>query len=94
MVDGFLMNNGLPVYVSGSGYAGDETIFDVRKDRDDRLTLFLKEPGQKNILYESSEGDFAIPIEPYPEILKPSAEGTYSTGYSLRKGVVSIRLNV
>ena len=86
MVDGFLMNNGLPVYVSGSGYAGDETIFDVRKDRDDRLTLFLKEPGQKNILYESSEGDFAIPIEPYPEILKPSAEGTYSTGYSLRKG--------
>lgn len=86
MVDGFLMNNGLPVYVFGSGYAGDETIFDVRKDRDDRLTLFLKEPGQKNILYESSEGDFAIPIEPYPEILKPSAEGTYSTGYSLRKG--------
>lgn len=86
MVEGFLMNNGLPIYASGSGYAGDETIADVRKDRDDRLRLFLKEPGQKNILYESSEGDFAMPIEPYPEILKPSAEGTYSTGYSLRKG--------
>lgn len=86
MVDGFLMNNGLPIYATGSTYAGDETLADVRKNRDERLSLFLKEPGQKNILYESSEGDFAIPIEPFPEILRPSDEGTYSTGYSLRKG--------
>lgn len=86
MVDGFLMANGLPVYAAGSGYQGDETIADARRGRDSRLTLFLKEPGQKNILYESAEGDMAVPTEPYPVILNSNAEKGYSTGYALRKG--------
>lgn len=86
MVDGFLMANGLPIYAATSGYQGDETIADVRKERDSRLSLFLKEPGQLNVLYPSPEGDMAVPVEPYPVILNSNAEKGYSTGYALRKG--------
>lgn len=86
MVDGFLMANGLPVYAGGSGYAGDRTIADVRKGRDSRLSVFLKEPGQKNILFEATTGDHIVPVEPYPDITNGNAEKGYSTGYALRKG--------
>lgn len=40
-VDGFLMKNGLPIYATGSGYKGDETIMNQKMDRDDRLQLFV-----------------------------------------------------
>ena len=53
MVNTFIMVNGLPFYAQGSGYEGDATIADVRKERDPRLSVFLKEPGQTNI-YPSS----------------------------------------
>ena len=86
MVDGFLMENGLPIYAEGSNYQGDETIHDVRLNRDSRLTIFLKEPGQKNIIYPSPEGDHAVPVEPYPAILLASDAKGYSTGYTIRKG--------
>ena len=86
LVDGFLMANGLPIYAENSGYKGDETIHDVRIDRDSRLNIFLKEPGQKNIIFKSPEGDHAVPIEPYPSILLASDAKGYSTGYTLRKG--------
>lgn len=76
----------MPVYAAGSGYQGDETISDVRKGRDSRLHIFLKEPGQINVLFESAEGDMAVPIEPFPVILNNNAEKGYSTGYALRKG--------
>lgn len=85
MVDAFTMANGLPIYASGSGYHGDDLISDVRKDRDPRLFVFLKEPGQKNILIEG-EGSEAVPTEPYPGILEGSSEKKYTTGYALRKG--------
>lgn len=86
MVEGFLMKNGKPIYVSGSGYQGDLTIADVRKDRDPRLSIFLKEPGQKNILIENSAGTQAVPVEPMPKILEGAANGCYTTGYAIRKG--------
>lgn len=86
MVEGFLMGNGLPIYATGSGYHGDETISDVRKDRDSRLTIFLKEPGQKNVLFESVEGAHAVLVEPIPNILSGDASKGYPTGYALRKG--------
>jgi hypothetical protein len=86
LVESFLMKNGLPIYANNSGYKGDDNIANVRKDRDPRLSLFLKEPGQKNIIYESTEGDHAVPIEPVPNITAASAEKAYSTGYALRKG--------
>lgn len=87
MVESFLMSNGLPIYASGSGYHGDDYIQDVRKDRDGRLTLFLKEPGQRNILVNTGEGNSGIPVEPYPRIWETSWEQRYTSGYAIRKGL-------
>jgi hypothetical protein len=86
MVDSYVMANGLPIYDSGSGYKGDDYISDVRDSRDGRLWLFLKEPGQINILYPSPEGDHGTPIEPIPDITFLDAEKGYTTGYTIRKG--------
>lgn len=86
LVDGFIMTNGLPIYASNSNYKGDDNIANVRIGRDPRLSVFLKEPGQKNIIFESAEGDHAVPIEPKPAILQASSAKGYSTGYALRKG--------
>lgn len=87
-IDAFLMANGLPVYAAGSGYQGDDYIADVRADRDNRLFLFLKEPGQKNILWENPIGNAAWPIEPIPNIIGLLGTSTYMyiTGYTFRKG--------
>lgn len=87
MVDGFLMANGLPVYDPASGYAGDGYISLVRQNRDGRLWLFLKEPGQINVLFESAAGTHATPVEPVPDITNSSWEKAYSTGYAIRKGL-------
>ncbi len=86
MVNTFLMANGLPIYATGSGYAGDDYVSDVRKERDGRLWLFLKEPGQTNVLYPSSDGTHATPVEPVPDITIGNADVYYSTGYTIRKG--------
>lgn len=48
LVESFLMKNGLPIYASGSGYHGDTTVDMVKKDRDERLQLFLF--GESDIL--------------------------------------------
>lgn len=87
MVESFLMKNGLPIYATGSGYHGDDYIADVRKDRDGRLVLFLKEPGQKNILVNLDKGTHGTPIEPIPRIFEANAEKAYSSGYTIRKGI-------
>lgn len=86
LVENFLMENGLPIYAAGSGYKGDDFIADVRTDRDSRLYLFLKEPGQKNVLWPNSTGSNAVPTEPAPNLLGSDASRLYSTGYALRKG--------
>lgn len=86
MVDSYLMSNGLPIYDPASGYSGDDYTSDVRKNRDGRLWLFLKEPGQKNVLYPSSEGTHSTPIEPVPDITEGSYAWSYPTGYLIRKG--------
>lgn len=92
-VQNFLMADGKPIYahgtyVDGDGYyMGDKTIADVRKNRDSRLSIFLKEPGQKNVITESVTGLTNIWYdEPYPNIVGGSAQYTYTTGYVLRKG--------
>lgn len=92
-VQNFLMADGTPVYTHGTYsngdgyYMGDKTVANVRVNRDSRLTLFLKEPGQKNVLVES------VPLptnawrdEPYPKITEASGQYLYTTGYALRKG--------
>lgn len=47
-VDAFLMENGLPIYASNSGYKGDISIDDQKTERDGRLQLFLF--GEKTVL--------------------------------------------
>ncbi len=94
LVQSFLMKDGSPVYVHGSYaegdgyYMGDKTIANVRANRDSRLSIFLKEPFQKNILFEvnNNEGTEVVPIEPYPDITSGDAMRGYATGYALRKG--------
>ena len=89
LTESFLMNNGLPIYADGSGYLGDDNISDVRTNRDNRLFLFLKEPGQKNILWENPLGQDCWITEPVPNIigrLGADAIRTHNTGYALRKG--------
>ncbi|MDR1763857.1 MAG: RagB/SusD family nutrient uptake outer membrane protein [Dysgonamonadaceae bacterium] len=94
LVQSFLMKDGKPVYTHGTYangdgyYMGDKTIADVRVNRDPRLSIFLKEPGQKNILYEldNNEGTEAVFEEPYPGITNGDSERGYATGYALHKG--------
>ncbi len=87
MVESFLMANGLPIYAAGSGYKGDDYLADVRSGRDGRLNLFLKEPGQKNVLLNLAQGTHATEVEPYPHIWESSYEKKYTTGYTIRKGL-------
>jgi hypothetical protein len=94
LVQSFLMKDGTPVYAHGTYadgdgyYMGDKTIADVRTNRDPRLSIFLKEPGQKNILFEldNNEGTEAVFEEPYPDITNGDGERGYATGYALHKG--------
>jgi len=90
LVDNFLMANGLPIYAPGSGYHGDDFISDVRKDRDGRLNLFLKEPGQPNLLdnveFATFDEGISSLIEQFPSLTLGDNARNYSTGYTLRKG--------
>lgn len=89
-VQNFLMADGRPVYAHGTYadgdgyYKGDKTIADVRVNRDSRLSLFLQEPGQKNVF----EGVTSVNI--FYEVPKPDmtsiGQYRYPTGYILRKG--------
>jgi hypothetical protein len=87
-VETFLMANGLPIYAAGSDYKGDDYIADVRSGRDNRLVLFLKEPGQKNVLYGTNSNPDIQEVEGYPNILGlqgAAANLLYNTGYAVRK---------
>lgn len=82
-VDSYLMKDGLPIYASPL-YQGDTSFVAVRTDRDTRLSCFLKEPGQRNYIYATTESNNAIEIEPVPQFT--GVIETYATGYSIRKG--------
>jgi hypothetical protein len=89
-VQNFLMADGKPVYAHGSYaegddyYKGDKSIADVRVNRDSRLSLFLKEPEQINILGGTTTLNVFYE-EPYPDVLG-IGQYRYPTGYGLRKG--------
>ena len=92
-VQNFLMADGTPVYKNGSysdgngNYTGDKTIADVRTNRDSRLSVFLKEPGQKNILIDgTSPLSTFYRTQPYPGITDGANQTRATTGYLLRKG--------
>jgi hypothetical protein len=86
-VDNFLMADGSPIYATGSGYQGDDSLNCVRTGRDGRLQLFLKAPGDVNY-YQGG----AVPercynvIEPAPDVALGDVEKGYNTGYTPRKG--------
>ena len=62
---------------------GDQTIADVRTNRDSRLSLFLKEPGQTNIVWDDQPGQSLNLIEPVPNIIVGDMQRAYTTGYAL-----------
>ena len=91
-VQNYLMADGKPVYTHGTYadgdgyYKGDKTIADVRINRDSRLSLFLKEPTQKNILDNGTTPLALFFTEPFPRITDGADQTRYTTGYALRKG--------
>lgn len=90
MIDAFLMEDGKPTYAQHDGYVyEDTTTYAVVRNRDPRIALFLKRPGQKNVL-QGEDNTIAAeqvrPIEPVPLIYTRSFDITYSTGYAIRKG--------
>jgi hypothetical protein len=81
LVDNFVMQNGLPIYASGSGYKGDDDLTLVKTDRDNRLQIFMKIPGELRFT------DTKDPVlEGYPDIVGLQ-ETRYVTGYALKKGM-------
>lgn len=93
-VNNFLTIEGLPTYAYGTDadgdgihYFGDKSIADVRKNRDTRLSLFLKQKGQVNISVDDMTGIDVEMTEPAPNILNTGDnQRGYVTGYALRKG--------
>lgn len=85
LVESFLMKNGLPIYASGSGYAGDDNLEQVIENRDDRLRIFTK-TNDDVIYYTSDNGVNRAVKAPLPEIIDP-AETRATTGYSVKKGM-------
>ena len=83
-VDNFLMENGLPIYAPGSGYAGDDYISDVKVDRDHRLQLFMMSPGE--LKYTNKTAPDGTPLELEIPDLTGLSERKHVTGYSIKKG--------
>ncbi len=86
MVEGYLMADGKPIYASDYTYS-DNTIAEARSNRDPRLVVFLKEPGQRNWFKNpESTADHGNEIEQNPDITSHVNETGYVTGYVIRKG--------
>lgn len=84
-VGNFVMQNGLPIYAAGSGYAGDDLLSSVKKDRDNRLQLFMKIPGE--VTYTDVMNKDGSPVvEGYPNILDLESQRC-PTGYHIKKGI-------
>lgn len=88
LVEGFLMADGKPIYAQHDDYIYDDnSLAKVRRNRDPRISIFLKEPGQVNTFKNmESSATMYIPIEPRPDITNGSDDRLYKTGYTLRKG--------
>ncbi len=75
----FLMENGLPWYANGSGYAGDTLVEKTKENRDWRWRLFMKAPNE----YLFKDVDEKLPAA--PQINNASKYGT-GTGFIQSKG--------
>lgn len=86
LVEGYLMKDGKPIYASDYVYE-DATLAKVATNRDPRLEIFLKVPGQINCFKNmSSAEDHFVEVEPYPAITDKVETTGYVTGYTIRKG--------
>ncbi|MDR2915634.1 MAG: RagB/SusD family nutrient uptake outer membrane protein [Tannerella sp.] len=83
MEQSMLMENGLPVYVANSGYAGDDYIQDTKTDRDWRWQLFMKAPNEIKA-FENIETPEKF--ESAPVIYSSDGKYSTSTGFMLGKG--------
>ena len=89
MTEAFLMSDGRPWYdpTASCPYMGDNSIASVIRNRDNRMYLFVKQPGQINGYVNESEGEQeGNRIEPYPAVDITTWGKSYSTGYACRKG--------
>ena len=87
LVEGYLMKDGKPIYASAYEYC-DTSVNKVTQNRDPRLSVFLKKPGDINCFKNmSSSEDHYTEIEPVPAITNANAEDGYITGYAIRKGM-------
>lgn len=89
LVESFVMSDGKPIYAAHAGFTyDDQTLSAVRSNRDPRLAIFLKEPGQVNVFknMEDNTATMFITIEPRPDITSGASDWAYTTGYTLRKG--------
>ena len=92
-VQNFLMEDGTPVYTHGTYadgdgyYKGDKDLREIRDNRDGRLQIFLKAPGDKNQLYNMDDSyGWYLPEENIPLITSGVYGEGYPTGYALHKG--------
>ena len=91
LVDNFPMANGLPIYAAGSGYAGDDSVQMVKTNRDGRLVLFLKTPGDLRFTDKNNANGTPV-VEGRPDIIGLQ-ETRYVTGYALKKGMSYMAIN-
>ena len=88
LVERYLMADGKPIYNSSFVY-DDSEIAKVVANRDPRLAVMLKVPGQVNCFKNVSDvaGTHWTEKEPVPNITNANAEDGYITGYAIRKGM-------
>ena len=88
LIEGYLMKDGKPIYASQYEYV-DTSLSKVRTNRDPRLSVFLKAPGDINCFknVDDESGDHWTRIETIPAITNSNSENGYVTGYAIRKGM-------
>lgn len=92
LIESYLMQDGKPIYASSFTY-DDSEVAKVIENRDPRLSVLLKVPGQVNCFINTGDGAGThwTEIEKVPEITNSNAEDGYITGYVIRKGMTHDR---
>ena len=88
LIESYVMKDGKPIYASQYEYV-DTSLSKVRTNRDPRLSVLLKAPGDVNCFknVDDVSGDHWTRIEPIPAITNTNTEDGYVTGYTIRKGM-------
>lgn len=85
LIDSYVMKDGKPIYASAYKY-DDTTLENARKNRDPRIAVLLKAPGDINCFKNMTYNGFNYrKTEWVPEINKSDGP---NTGYTIRKGLM------